>query len=132
MGRIVIIAGEKWYVGLDAIAARLGYKCMFTIRTKILKEGLLAFRGHLPGAIRRGQSWCISESLISAWYRGRAAMSREMIKKQRIATHDQRRYEKRHADRQRERDTRAAVGPNGTGPLAPPATPHSDSEEKPE
>ena len=117
MGRIVEIAGEKWYIGLDAIAKRLGYKCMHTVRQKILKDGLLAILGHLPGGRKRGPCWHISDGLINAWLIARANLSRERVKRQRIATEYDRRNAKRHAARERDRDTRVAVGPNGNKPI---------------
>ena len=114
---IIEINGEKWYIGLHTIAKRLGYKSAFTVRSKILKYGLLAIKGHLPGGQNRGQYWFISDSLIHSWYIGQSALSREQLKHQRIATHNDRRNAKRHAARERDRDTRVAVGPNGNKPI---------------
>ena len=112
-GHIVEINGEKWYLGLKAIAKRLGYKSGFTVRYKILHHGLLAIKGYVPGGRTRGKYWAISDGLIQAWYVGQAAISREELKHQRIVTHYDRRNAKRHRDREKKRDTRVAVGPNG-------------------
>ena len=134
-GKIIEINGEKWYLGLKAIAKRLGYKDSFPSRAQILKHGLLAIKGYLPGGRTRGQYWYISDSLIQAWYVGKAAISREELKHQRIATHEERRNAKRHAAREKERDTRVAVGPNGNKPIPDPAlrnegdNPNADKED---
>jgi len=114
MGRIVEIAGEKYYCGLDAIAARLGYKSRQTVRAKILNEGLLAIWGLVPGL--RFRRWFTTDALLNQWLIGRAAQSRERVKRQRIATQEERRYTRRHAAKERQLDTRVAVGPNGAKP----------------
>lgn len=113
--KIVEIGGEKYYVGLAAIAKRLGWKCAHTVRRHILASGLLAIKGHVPGghSRKRGPVWYTSDSLLMAWQIAQSKISRDAMKKQKIATWPDRRYVQRRAAREKAVDTRVAVGPNG-------------------
>jgi hypothetical protein len=74
------------YVGLEAIARRMGWRSTRTVTNRIISQGFLAYREKRNPAQGTGcglSVWVTTDQLINAWLVARCGMDRENLKRRR-------------------------------------------------
>ena len=56
-----------YYIGMTAMAHRLGYKNRKTAMKFVIREGLPIYQRYLKHRTGRVKAYCISESALTAW-----------------------------------------------------------------
>ena len=84
--------GVPYYLGMTAIAHRLGYKNRKTAMKFVIREGLPIYQRYLKHRTGKVRCYCISESALTAWELAKGAQTVAKLRSKSATWKDRKRY----------------------------------------